>query len=115
MNTQWRKIAGDFRQHRLQILLIAAILALGTAGVVAALNARAILAREIEKSYRLANGADVMLWFDKVEPPLLELSGRVRMWRRSIRARQRSPASPASLASGFRCGSASCPISRTKK
>jgi putative ABC transport system permease protein len=73
MNTQWRKIAGDFRQHRLQIFLIAVILVLGTAGVVAALNARAVLAREIEKSYRRANGADVILWFDKVEPQLLEL------------------------------------------
>jgi putative ABC transport system permease protein len=73
MNTQWRKIAGDFRQHRLQIFLIAVILVLGTAGVVAALNARAVLAREIEKSYRLANSADVVLWFDKIEPPLLEL------------------------------------------
>jgi putative ABC transport system permease protein len=73
MNTQWRKIRGDFRQHRLQIFLVAGILILGTAGVVAALNARAVLAREIEKSYRLANGADVVLWFDKIEPPLLEL------------------------------------------
>ena len=73
MNTQWRKIAGDFRQHRLQIFLIAVILVLGTAGVVAALNARAVLAREIEKSYRRANGADIILWFDKVEPQLLEL------------------------------------------
>ncbi|MEY2577267.1 MAG: putative transport system permease protein [Verrucomicrobiota bacterium] len=73
MNTQWRKIAGDFRQHRLQIFLVVVILVLGTAGVVAALNARAVLAREIEKSYRLANGADIVLWFDKVEPPLLEM------------------------------------------
>lgn len=73
MNTQWRKIRGDFREHRLQIFLVAGILILGTAGVVAALNARAVLAREIEKSYRLANGADVVLWFDKIEPPLLEL------------------------------------------
>jgi len=38
MNTQWRKIAGDFRQHRLQIFLIAVILILGTAGVVAAVG-----------------------------------------------------------------------------
>jgi putative ABC transport system permease protein len=73
MNTQWRKIAGDFRQHRLQIFLIAVILVLGTAGVVAALNARAVLAREIEKSYQRANGADIVLWFDKVEPPVLDL------------------------------------------
>jgi len=73
MNTQWRKIAGDFRAHRLQIVLIGIILVLGIAGVVAALNARAILAREIEESYQRANGADIILWFDKVEPQTLEL------------------------------------------
>lgn len=73
MSTQWRKIAGDFRQHRLQIFLIGIILVLGTAGVVAALNARAILAREIARSYQRANAPDIILWFDKVEPALLEL------------------------------------------
>src|SRR3954463_5129242 len=72
MNTQWRKIAADFREHRLQILLVALILVLGTAGVVAALNARAVLAREIDESYRRANGADIVLWFDKVDPPVVE-------------------------------------------
>ncbi len=71
MSTQWRKIVGDFREHRLQIFLIGLVLALGTAGVVAALNARAILQREIAKSYRSALSADVVLWFDKVEPELL--------------------------------------------
>jgi putative ABC transport system permease protein len=73
MSTQWRKIAGDFRQHRLQIFLIGVILILGTAGVVAALNARAILAREIAASYQRANAPDILLWFDKVEPALLDL------------------------------------------
>jgi putative ABC transport system permease protein len=73
MSTQWRKIAGDFRQHRLQIFLIGIILVLGTAGVVAALNARAILAREIEKSYQRANAPDLILWFDKVDAALLDL------------------------------------------
>src|SRR4051812_44740029 len=72
MNTQWRKIAADFREHRLQIFLVAIILLIGTAGVIVALNARAILAREIEESYRRANGADIILWFDKVDQPLLE-------------------------------------------
>ncbi|MDP9003530.1 MAG: ABC transporter permease, partial [Verrucomicrobiota bacterium] len=52
---------------------IGTFLVLGIAGVVAALNARAILAREIEKSYQRANGADIILWFDKVEPQTLEL------------------------------------------
>jgi putative ABC transport system permease protein len=73
MNTQWRKIAGDFREHRLQILLIAVVLVAGTAGVIAALNARTVLAREIDRSYERANGADIMLWFDKVEPGIVEL------------------------------------------
>jgi putative ABC transport system permease protein len=73
MNTRWRKIAGDFRQHRLQICLIAVVLIAGTAGVIAALNARAVLAREIDRSYERAKGADIMLWFDKVEPGILEL------------------------------------------
>ena len=72
MNTQWRKIAGDFREHHLQIFLIALILILGIAGVIAALNARAVLAREIARSYERANGADVVLWFDKVEPQIIE-------------------------------------------
>src|SRR2546423_2358968 len=73
MNTEWRKIAGDFSETRLQLCLIAVILILGTAGVLAALNARAVLAREIERSYERANGADIMFWFDKVEPAILEL------------------------------------------
>jgi putative ABC transport system permease protein len=73
MNTQWRKIAGDFRERRLQIFLIAVILILGIGGVIAALNARAVLAREIAKSYEGARSADVVLWFDKVEPEIIEL------------------------------------------
>src|SRR5881394_3067586 len=73
MNTQWRKIAGDFRERRLQIFLIAVILILGIGGVVAALNARAVLAREIARSYERANSADIVLWFDKVELEIIEL------------------------------------------
>jgi putative ABC transport system permease protein len=72
MNTQWRKILGDFRQHRLEIFLLAVVLTLGTAGVVAALNARAVLAREIAASFAKANTPDIALWFDKVETPLLD-------------------------------------------
>jgi putative ABC transport system ATP-binding protein len=71
VSAQWRKVSGDFREHRLQMFLIGLVLALGTASVVAALNARAILQREIAKSYRSALSADVVLWFDKVEPELL--------------------------------------------
>ena len=73
MNTQWRKIAGDFRERRLQIFLIALILMMGIGSVIAALNARAVLAREIAKSYERATGADIVLWFDKVDRQIIEL------------------------------------------
>lgn len=72
MKRQWRKTAGDFREHTSQIFFIAVILVLGTAGVIAALNARAVLAREITRSYELANGADVVLWFSRIEPEVVE-------------------------------------------
>jgi putative ABC transport system permease protein len=71
MNTQWRKIAGDFRAHRAQIALIGLVLMLGTAGVVAALNARAILEREIAASYAGAKSPDLVLTFDRVDDALL--------------------------------------------
>lgn len=72
MNTQWRKIAGDFRQHRPQIALIGLVLMLGTAGVVATLNARAVLEREIAASYAGAKSPDLALWFDRVDARLLD-------------------------------------------
>jgi len=71
MSTQWRKIAGDFRQHRLQVALIGLVLMLGTAGVVAALNARAVLEREIDANYARARSPDLALWFERVDAPLL--------------------------------------------
>ncbi len=72
MNTRWRKIRGDFRQHRLQLSLIGLVLTLGTAGVVATLNARAILQREIAASYRRAKSPDLALWYDKIDAHLLD-------------------------------------------
>ncbi len=71
MNTQGRKIAGDFRSHRAQIALIGLVLMLGTAGVVAALNVRAILEREIAASYAGARSPDLALAFDRVDDALL--------------------------------------------
>lgn len=71
MNTQWRKIAGDFRSHRGQIGLIGLVLMLGTAGVIATLNARAVLEREIAVSYAGARSPDLALWFDHVDANLL--------------------------------------------
>src|SRR4051794_27054001 len=72
MNTRWRKIAGDFREHRLEIVLLGIVLTLGAAGVIGALNARAILVREIAQSYASANSPDIVLWFESVDAPLLE-------------------------------------------
>src|SRR5947209_4692033 len=72
MNTRWRKIAGDWREHRTEIFLLAIVLTLGAAGVIAALNSRVILAREIEQSYARANSPDIMMWLERVDPALLE-------------------------------------------
>ena len=105
MTTQWRKIAGDFRQQRLQLCLIGLVLALGAAGVVAALNARAILQREVAHSYRSANSPDVILWFDKVEPGLLD-KVRAQPGVAAVDARRIAYTRVAGpeLASGFSCG-----------
>ncbi len=73
MNMRWRKVAGDLNIYRLQIGLIALVLILGTAGVVAALNAQAILKREIAGSYATASSPDISLWFDRVEPRFQEI------------------------------------------
>ena len=68
----WRKIAGDFRAHRLQIALIGVVLTAGAAGVIALVNARVVLEREIARSYASAESPDLALWFEKVDAPLLE-------------------------------------------
>ncbi len=72
MNTQWRKILGDFRAHRLQIALIGLVLTLGAAGVVAALNARAVLQREVARSFAGSESPNIVVWFDKVNSALLQ-------------------------------------------
>ncbi len=72
MNTQWRKITGDFRQHALQVSLISLVIILGTAGVVGALNARAVLQREIDRSFAAARSPDLAIYVDRVEPSMIE-------------------------------------------
>jgi putative ABC transport system permease protein len=62
---------GDARRDGVQFALIALVIALGTAGVVAALDARSILKREIAASYATARSPDIALWFDTVEPAAL--------------------------------------------
>ena len=68
---RWRKVAGDLRLYRLQIVVIVLVLMVGAAGVTAALNAQAVLKREIASNFAAAKSADIALWFDRVEPPLL--------------------------------------------
>ncbi|HEX7557575.1 MAG TPA: FtsX-like permease family protein, partial [Usitatibacter sp.] len=71
MSMRWRKVVGDARGNGAQIGLIALVLALGTAGVVAVLDAQAILKREIAASYEAARAPDIALWFDRVPPRAL--------------------------------------------
>lgn len=73
MNTHWRKITGDFRQHRRQIFFIGLVLALGTMVVVAALNAQFTLKRAIPDNYARSNSPDILLSFDKVDDVMLDL------------------------------------------
>jgi len=75
MSTQWRKIAGDLREHRLQVALIALVIALGTAGVVGALNSRTVLQREIARSLGAARSPDLVIQIDGVVPAMLEVVG----------------------------------------
>lgn len=67
MNSRWRKAFADLRAYRTQIGLIALVLMLGTAGMVAALDARTVLQREIDASFSGANAPDLVLWFDQVD------------------------------------------------
>ncbi|QJR14076.1 ABC transporter permease [Usitatibacter palustris] len=71
MKMVWRKVAGDARRYRVQLALMLGILVLGIAGVVAALNARAILEREIAVSYASGRAPDLSLWFDSADDALL--------------------------------------------
>ena len=71
MNMRWRKVRADWQAYRLQIALIGIVLVLGTAGVVATLDAQAVLRREISASYSGAAAPDLALWFDTVDEPLL--------------------------------------------
>ena len=71
MNMRWRKVRADWQAYRLQIALIGLVLVLGAAGVVATLDAQAVLRREIAASYSGAAAPDLALWFETVDEPLL--------------------------------------------
>jgi putative ABC transport system permease protein len=68
MSMRWRKVAGDMRRHGVQIGLVAIVLTLGAVAVVAAVDARAILKREIAASYDLSVSPDIAIWLDRVTP-----------------------------------------------
>ena len=63
---RWQKVAGDLRAFRAQMMLLVVTLALGAAGVTAALNAQAILKREIAASFSNARVPDLAFWFERV-------------------------------------------------
>ena len=73
MNMRWRKVLADWRAYRMQISLIGIVLMLGTSGVIATLDAQAVLRREIAASYRGAAAPDLVLWFEAIDAPLLAL------------------------------------------
>jgi len=73
MRAPWLKVRGDLRQHASQIALLALVLGSGTAGVVAALNSRHVLEREIAASFASSRSPDLALTFDRVEPSMLEI------------------------------------------
>lgn len=68
---RWRKALGDARQYWLQISMVALVLVVGATGGVAALNAQAILKREIASSFAMASSPDIALLFEQVTPQLL--------------------------------------------
>lgn len=73
MNMRWRKVHGDLRAHGRQFVAIVLVLIAGMSVVVAALNARAVLEREIATSYAAAESPDLALWFDRMTPELRTL------------------------------------------
>lgn len=71
ISMRWKKVRGDMQLYRVQLIAIALVLMLGAAGVTAALNAHAVLRREIAASFASASAADISLWVDRVEPPMI--------------------------------------------
>jgi putative ABC transport system permease protein len=73
MKMPLRKIAGDLRTHWAQWMLILLVLIIGIAGVLAAINARAILAREIPLSFDSAQIPDLTMRFTQFDPAWLAM------------------------------------------
>ena len=76
MSMRRAKALGDARQGKAQLAVILLVLALAIGGAVGALDARAILDREIHASFDAANVPDLALWMDSVDASKLALVAR---------------------------------------
>lgn len=72
MNMQFRKAVGDVKRNWLSMFSILLVLILGAAAVMAALNAREILRREIANNFAQSLAPDITVWFDQVDANLLK-------------------------------------------
>lgn len=72
MNMQFRKAVGDVKRNWLSMTAILVVLILGAAGVMAALNAREVLSREIAKNFAQSQAPDLTVWFDEVDVNTLQ-------------------------------------------
>jgi putative ABC transport system permease protein len=70
MNTSWKKIMGDIRANRAQLVLVIAAIAVGALALSTAFSARTVMTRELERNYRNTAPTDITLWLANV-PPLL--------------------------------------------
>ncbi|MBI3370029.1 MAG: ABC transporter permease [Burkholderiales bacterium] len=71
MTTWWLKLRADLRAYRLSFALIVGVLCLGSAAMVAVLDARKLLRSDIVSSFDGAVSPDIVLWFDAVDEGLL--------------------------------------------
>lgn len=69
--TRWLKLRADLRAYRLSFALIVGVLCLGSAAMVAVLDARKLLRSDIASSFDGAVAPDIVLWFDAVDEALL--------------------------------------------
>ena len=72
MNMQFRKAFGDVKRNWLSMSAILSVLILGAAAVMATLNAREILGREIATNFSQSLAPDLAVWFDNVDVNVMQ-------------------------------------------
>lgn len=75
-SSRWAKLCGDLRAHRGRVAMMAAAICLGVIGVGAMLTARAILVREITRSYAETRPAHATFEVDAADAALAESLSR---------------------------------------